>query len=189
MKHELNSQNTKQMLTDALLSISEKKAFSKITVSEIVSLCNVNRKTFYYHFTDVYDLLEWHLQNEINTALSQFNPLNNLNDTILYSVDYMNQHTYLRNFIKDPIARDKITRILSQCINPKAYEMIENLETTHNKSLEKGFKDFLVKSLTHITILSILDAIENPNNYEIEKITQYLSTIVHTSVDGFFRQI
>ena len=56
MKHNMNSTNTKQMLAEALISLSNKKDFSKITVSEIVDYCNINRKTFYYHFTDIYDL-------------------------------------------------------------------------------------------------------------------------------------
>ena len=89
MKHELNSQNTKQMLCDALITLSAKKSFSKISVSEIVNLCEVNRKTFYYHFADVYDLLEWHLNNEIEKAISAFDPLADLGASISYSVNYM----------------------------------------------------------------------------------------------------
>ena len=37
----------------------EKKPLSKITVSEIIADCNVNRRTFYYHFDDIYALLKW----------------------------------------------------------------------------------------------------------------------------------
>lgn len=189
MKHEMNSQNTKQMLVDVLITLLEKKPFSKITVSEIVNLCNINRKTFYYHFADVYDLFEWHLNHEIHNAVSLFDPLNDLDATITYSVNYMNQHAYLRNSIQDPILRDKIVHSLNKHIYPKALEMIQELEHTHGKSMDTDFRDFLIKSLTHITVLSILDAIENPNNYDIEKIKQYLSTIFTTSVSGFFEQI
>ena len=58
MKHEINSQNTKKMLVETLLSLLEKKPLSKITVSEIVNLCDINRKTFYYHFTDIYLIMK-----------------------------------------------------------------------------------------------------------------------------------
>ena len=44
---------TKKALTDALKKLMSQKAFSKITVSEIIRMCNVNRKTFYYHFEDI----------------------------------------------------------------------------------------------------------------------------------------
>ena len=42
----------------------EKKTLSKITVSELIAECNVNRKTFYYHFDDIYALLKWTLEEE-----------------------------------------------------------------------------------------------------------------------------
>ncbi len=35
------------------------KPMDKITVKDLVEICGVNRQTFYYHFDDVYDLLEW----------------------------------------------------------------------------------------------------------------------------------
>ena len=43
----------------------KKKSLSKISISEIVKECQINRKTFYYHFEDIYDLLEWHLEQEV----------------------------------------------------------------------------------------------------------------------------
>ena len=125
MKHELNSQNTKQMLCDALIELSAKKAFSKITVSEIVNLCNVNRKTFYYHFEDVYDLLEWHLNNEIKKAISTFDPVYDLNASISFAVDYMNQHPCLKKFVQDPLAREKITKLLNEVLSPKVLELFQ----------------------------------------------------------------
>ncbi|MEI3507693.1 MAG: TetR/AcrR family transcriptional regulator C-terminal domain-containing protein [Bacilli bacterium] len=50
-------------------SIFEKNSFqkrlSKITISNITDECGVNRQTFYYHFKDVYNLLEWIYKNEV----------------------------------------------------------------------------------------------------------------------------
>ena len=189
MKHELNSQNTKQMLCDAFITLASKKAFSKITVSEIINLCNVNRKTFYYHFTDVYDLLEWHLTNEIQAVISSFNPLSDINATITFSINYMNQHTYLQNFIKDPIAKSTITNLLNKTLYPKAVETIEELENMHQKSLEPDFKEFLARNFTHMVVLSILDNIENPDNYDIEKMEKYLAMILNSSITSFFQQL
>lgn len=188
MKHEINSQHTKQMLCDALITLSAKKPFSKISVSEIVTLCDVNRKTFYYHFTDIYDLLEWHLNNEIHNAISTFDSVYNLDATITYAVDYINQHSYLKKFVQDPLAKEKITNLLNKILSPMLSDMIHNLEETHKMNIELDFKEFLVKCLTHITVLSILDSLENPNNYDVEKMKQYVSTLFHMSVSGLFQQ-
>lgn len=50
MTNEELSLKTKQSLAAALKHAMEKKKLSKITVSELITACNVNRKTFYYHF-------------------------------------------------------------------------------------------------------------------------------------------
>ena len=54
MKHEITSLNTKKTLSASLKKFMERKPLSKISVSEIIADCGVNRKTFYYHFDDIY---------------------------------------------------------------------------------------------------------------------------------------
>lgn len=60
---------TKKALISAFGRVLAKKPFSKITVVDITSECGVNRMTFYYHFKDIYDLLEWTLENQLEEAI------------------------------------------------------------------------------------------------------------------------
>ena len=53
------AKNTKLSLSTALLELLEAKPLDKITVTELVKKCGVNRQTFYYNFRDIYDLVEW----------------------------------------------------------------------------------------------------------------------------------
>ena len=55
---------TKMALAAALKKLLEKKPLSKITVTDITRECEINRHTFYYHFRDIYDLIEWIYVNE-----------------------------------------------------------------------------------------------------------------------------
>lgn len=50
---------TEKALAASLKKLLEKKTLDKITVKDITDDCGVNRQTFYYHFHDVYDLVEW----------------------------------------------------------------------------------------------------------------------------------
>ena len=63
--------STKHALADALKQMMEVKPIAKITVKDRVEICNVNRQTFYYHFDDVYDLLEWVFEEDANKVLPQ----------------------------------------------------------------------------------------------------------------------
>lgn len=50
---------TKKVLAKALKNCMQTKSFAKITVMDICEECGMNRKTFYYHFKDKFDLVNW----------------------------------------------------------------------------------------------------------------------------------
>ena len=49
---------TEEAFAHTLKDIMQEKSFDKVTVTELVQRMHVNRQTFYYHFNDLYDLLE-----------------------------------------------------------------------------------------------------------------------------------
>lgn len=50
---------TKLALADSIKQLMAEKPFAKISVGEICDRCSMNRKSFYYHFKDKYDLVNW----------------------------------------------------------------------------------------------------------------------------------
>ena len=50
---------TKQALEASLKQMMLKKPLDKITIRDITEACGISRMTFYYHFKDIYDLVEW----------------------------------------------------------------------------------------------------------------------------------
>ena len=59
-----DSNITKKALSSALKELMETVPFSKISVSDICGKCDMNRKSFYYHFKDKYDLINWTFNSE-----------------------------------------------------------------------------------------------------------------------------
>lgn len=59
-----DSNITKQALSKALKELMEDQSFEKISVSDICERCHMNRKSFYYHFRDKYDLANWTFDTE-----------------------------------------------------------------------------------------------------------------------------
>jgi len=60
-----DSQITKLALAQSMKKLMEKRPMKKISVSDIVKECNLNRQTFYYHFKDKYDLVNWIFYTEL----------------------------------------------------------------------------------------------------------------------------
>ncbi len=63
------SEITKRAFASSLKKMLAKRPLEKIRVIDITEDCGVNRQTFYYHFKDIYDLLEWVYTNEATKAL------------------------------------------------------------------------------------------------------------------------
>ena len=63
------SQVTKRALEASLKNLLLKKPLEKITINDITEDCGINRMTFYYHFKDIYDLIEWCCVEDAKKAL------------------------------------------------------------------------------------------------------------------------
>ena len=62
---------TKHMLALTLKELLKEIPFSKVRVTDICEKCNLNRKSFYYHFKDKYDLVHWIYDTEFFESASQ----------------------------------------------------------------------------------------------------------------------
>ena len=63
------SQVTKRALEASLKKLLLERPLDKITVTDIAEDCGINRMTFYYHFRDIYDLVEWACQEAARRIL------------------------------------------------------------------------------------------------------------------------
>lgn len=59
------SEKTKIKMGEALKRLISNYPFEKITVSDITNECGIHRQTFYYHFQDKYELLDWLLYSKL----------------------------------------------------------------------------------------------------------------------------
>lgn len=69
-----DSNITKRALAAALRELMAEQPFEKINVSHICARCEMNRKSFYYHFKDKYDLVNWIFDTEFIALIQGAHP-------------------------------------------------------------------------------------------------------------------
>ena len=67
------SQLTRKAIMKCTLELAEKKSLKKITVKDIADECGITRSTFYYHFSDIYDVLDGVVQAKIDEFNEEYN--------------------------------------------------------------------------------------------------------------------
>lgn len=60
----------KSMIANAFMELCLKKNIDKITVKDLVEACGISRQTFYYHFQDLLDVVEWSVEKAVQQALA-----------------------------------------------------------------------------------------------------------------------
>ncbi len=127
---------TKLALANSLKKLMAKKAFSKISVSDIVDGCGLTRQSFYYHFKDKYDLMNWIYYTETARFMTAYDTLEHWTDGLKDLCYYMQQNkTFYRNAL-NTTGQNSFPEYLHSYISDISISAIENMLNTeydHNK--------------------------------------------------------
>lgn len=66
-----DSMVTKKAMATALKELMSEEPFREISVGDICDRCQMNRKSFYYHFRDKYALIDWIFDTEFGETVQQ----------------------------------------------------------------------------------------------------------------------
>lgn len=156
MKHELTNLRTRQMFAASLRRQLEKKALSKITVSEIAADCSVNRKTFYYHFEDIYALFKWMLEQETVEVVKKFDLLIDHQEAIEFIMDYVTKNKHILNSAYDAVGREGLKRFFYADFIGIIENYIDNLAEKQGVEVDADYKHFLSEFFTEAVAGTIL---------------------------------
>lgn len=182
MKHELTTLNTKKALAASLKKYMAQKPLSKVTISEIIADCDVNRKTFYYHFEDIYALLKWMLEQEAVSVVEKFDLLTNYREAILFVMDYVEANTHILNCACDSMGRDEMKRFFYADFIGIIEALVSSVEQEMDASAPDDFKEFLCSLYAEALAGVLIDWFRDPEKRDREKTLNYLSIILHTSL-------
>lgn len=184
MKHEVTTLNTKKMLSASLKHCMEKKSLSKITVTDIVTDCGLNRKTFYYHFQDVPDLLKWTLEQEAVDVVKQFDLLNELEEALRFAVRYIRENSHMINCAYDSIGRDELKRFLNHDFQSIVMSIVEQIERKENVHSDPDAKKIIRNFYTEGMAGELVDLLKSRDAAQDEKSIRCISLVVRTSLEA-----
>ncbi|MDO5398271.1 MAG: TetR-like C-terminal domain-containing protein [bacterium] len=174
------ARTTKRILADSLKRLLSKKTLDRITVKEIVENCNVNRQTFYYNFQDIYDLMEWLFQDDLENALENKKSFGNWQDGINVIFNYMsaNKSFVLNAF--NSLSRPALEKYLKKCVRPDIEGIVDS--QIQNLHITEEDKDFIINMYVMAIIGIVFDWIDNDMDSEYSKHLEQLKKLINGSL-------
>ena len=182
------SQNTKKALAESLKKFMKKKPFSKITVSELVTDCNINRKTFYYHFEDIPDLLKWVLEEEAINVIKHFDLLIDYEEAITFVMDYVEQNDHIISCAYDSIGHEEMKRFFYTDFYGITSSIISQTEKRSHCTLSEDFRTFMTKFYTEAIAGIFMDWVKNHDTQDRQKTAEYLTKLLKSSITSVMQQ-
>lgn len=171
------SQTTKKALAASLKKLLKKKPLDKVTVIDIAEDCGVNRQTFYYHFKDIYDLIEWIYLSEALQALDGNKTYDTWRDGFLHIFKYVldNREFVLSTY--HSVSREYLERYLYNEVYNLLIGVVE--EKADGMNVRDEDKKFIADFYKFAFVGIVLEWIGQGMKAEPKSIVEKVNTLIY----------
>ena len=178
---------TKEALAAALRQMMTVKPIDKVTVKDIVEICGVNRQTFYYHFDDVDDLLEWVFERDSDRVFPKEVKASQWMEDMMGYLDYLVSNSAFTLNVYNSSSRLYMLRYLKarmrSCI--RSYAEI----SSEGKNIDRQDFEFVVEFYSNCAIGFISQwmdmGMQMPKEITRERILRVMDQSVENLLDRF----
>ena len=174
------SQVTKRALEQSLKNLLLKKPLTKITIGDIAEDCGINRMTFYYHFKDIYDLVEWSCLEDARKALEEKKTYDTWQQGFLQIFEAVRDNKPFIMNVYHCVHREQVEKYLEPLVDSLLMGVIE--EESQGITVRQEDKAFIAQVYSYIFIGLMLDWIKDDMQQDPEEIVSRLAKLVKGSV-------
>lgn len=175
---------TKRAMSAALKNLLKEKKLNKITVQDIADECGINRQTFYYHFQDIYDLVEWTCIEDTEKVLKENRTYDTWQEGFLSVFDLAKKDkTFIAN-----IYRSVSLEMLEQYLYRLVYPLLKNVvdEKANGQTVREENKKYIADFYKYAFVGVLLEWIRNDMAESPGQIVDRVSRIVGGAIETAF---
>ena len=174
------SQVTKRALEQSLKNLLLKKPLTKITVGDITDDCGINRMTFYYHFKDIYDLVEWSCLEDAKRALDEKKTYDTWQQGLLQIFKAVQENKPFILNVYRCVHREQVEKYLQPLVDQLLLNVIN--EEAAGITVRDEDKQFIAQVYSYMFIGLMLDWIKDDMREDTQQIVEKLSKLIKGSV-------
>lgn len=173
MKH-----NAKAAIIDSFKQLLNKKSMDKLTVKEVCEHCNVNRQTFYYHFTDTMDVFKFIFFGELSAEIAQNRTFDTWSGGFLATMNYLKRNSkmvlHVYNSSYWPELNTAFSNFSYRLLDDVLDECVDEMEV----KLKEKDRKFIINFYIHVFNGLMIDWISEGMKEEPEIILKKLLVMV-----------
>ena len=181
------SQITKRALAASLKSLLAQKALSKITIADITEDCGINRMTFYYHFQDIYDLIDWICQEEGGRALQGRKDYHTWQEGFTALCRAVVENRAFIQGVYHSVQREQIETYLYRVIYGLLIDVVEELSGPYSISRED--QEYIANFYKYAFVGVMLDWVKGGMRESPEQVVGRVSQMVRGQLSAAIRNM
>ncbi len=173
---------TKFALERSLKKLLANRPLDKITINDLTTDCGISRMSFYYHFKDIYDLVEWICVEDGKRALQGKKTYDTWQEGIYQIFEaVMENKAFILNVYRS-VGRDKIESYLHKLTYQLVADVVE--EKCGDIELPQEDKAFIAEFYKYGFVGVMLDWIERGMKDDFGRIVDMMSVTLRGSISN-----
>lgn len=181
------SQVTKRALEQSLKNLLLKKPLTKITINEIAEDCGISRMTFYYHFKDIYDLVEWACVEDARRALEEKKTYDTWQQGLLQIFEAVKENKPFVMNVYRCVHQEQVEKYIKPLVDRLVLEIIE--EEIGTMTVQDVDKAFLARVYSYVFVGLMLDWIKEDMRQDpreiVDRLALLLKGTIHDALSRF----
>lgn len=186
MKKEEISIATKQKIIDALKHFMSLKDFTKITVKDILEEANITRPTFYYHFEDIYNAMEWMFNEELLILLKKSEDCVTWDEGILLVLQYVEENRAVCLCAYKSVGREVLQRMFLNKASTILLKFIDVLLV--DIKADPDDVKFIAEFYTMAFVSALIQWMKQPQGRSPENLLQQIDIAMHGNIERALRR-
>lgn len=151
----------KERIAREFAELARTKSIDKITVKDIVEACHITRQTFYYHFQDLIDMIDWSLRQAMEELVEKSIRIDSREQVIeLFLSETVKARGLLRKLLASQL-REQTERLIVESVRSYFREMVERRELLQDVS--RSDAQVALDFYTFATVGMMLEYCSRPN--------------------------
>ncbi len=171
---------TKHAIEASLKHLLLKTPLTKITISDIAEDCGINRMTFYYHFKDIYDLVEWCCLEDATKALEGKRTYDTWQEGFLNIFNAVLENKPFILNVYHCVSREQIESYLYKLVHRLIIDVIE--EKAQGMEINEKDKQFIADFYEYSFVGIMLNWVSNDMKEDPKYIVDHVNILIHGNI-------